>query len=265
MKKNIFITGASSGIGKSIAEYLTSKGHTVIGTSRKKNLPSSTFQLISLDVSDQNSVDLAFKYATEKLSTIDVLINCAGYGIFGALEDTSIEEAKAQFETNYFGTVRVTNCFLPHFRENKKGLIINIGSMAGLIGMPFQGHYSASKFALEGYVEALRMELRPFNVSACNIDPGDFRTDFTSNRKQSKLISHEYKDQFNRLLKTYAKDEDNGADPISIATLVSRLIKKDSVSIRYVVGKRSQTIGIFIKRLMGSNIFEKIMLKIWNV
>jgi len=265
MKKNIFITGASSGIGKSIAEYLTSKGHTVIGTSRKKNLPSNTFQLISLDVSDQNSIDLAFKYVTEKLSTIDVLINCAGYGIFGALEDTSIEEAKAQFETNYFGTVRVTNCFLPHFRENKKGLIINIGSMAGLIGMPFQGHYSASKFALEGYVEALRMELRPFNISACNIDPGDFQTDFTSNRKQSKLISPKYKDQFNRLLKTYAKDENNGADPISISILVSRLIRKDSVSIRYVVGKRSQTIGIFIKRLIGSNIFEKIMLKIWNV
>jgi short-subunit dehydrogenase len=265
MKKNIFITGASSGIGKSIAEYLTAKGHTVIGTSRKKQLADKGFELIQLDVLDQNSVDVAFQYSIEKLGTIDVLINCAGYGIYGALEDTSIEEAKEQFETNYFGTVRVTNCFLPHFRAQKKGIIINIGSMAGFIGMPFQGHYSASKFALEGYVEALRMELKPFNISACNINPGDFKTDFTSNRKVSKLISPAYKDQFNQLLKTYAKEEDNGADPISIAKLVNRLIMKDAVSVRYVVGKRSQTIGVLIKRLVSSNVFEKIMLKAWNV
>lgn len=266
MGKNIFITGASSGIGKTIAEYLAGKGHHVLGTSRKKELTNSKFELIPLDVTDQASVHAAIQLGIKKLSTIDVLINNAGYGLYGSLEDTSIKEAKDQFETNYFGVVRMVNESLPHFRANGKGLIINISSMAGLIGMPFQGHYSASKFALEGYTEALRMELKPFNIDICNINPGDFRTTFTSNRRLTHFISPEYQGKFNYFLKLYAEEENNGAGPIMIAELVSNLItRKRSISIRYIIGKKSQTSGIFMKRIVGQKWFEKVMRKMWKV
>ena len=122
---------------------------------------------------------LSLNIALNKFKVIDVLINSAGYGLFGSIEETSIEESKELFETNYFGLVQVTKQLLPHLRNNKKGLIINISSMAGLIGMPFQGHYSASKFAVEGFMEALRLELFPFGIKVCNICPADFKTAFT--------------------------------------------------------------------------------------
>ena len=266
MRKNIFITGASSGIGKTIAEYLSENGCNVIGTSRKSVSSNSKFDLIYLDVTDEASVHAAYQYAVEKLSSIDVLINNAGFGLYGALEDTSITEAKAQMETNYFGVVSMVNAFLSHFRKNKNGLIINISSMGGLIGLPFQGHYSASKFALEGYTEALRMELKPFNISVCNINPGDFNTTFTSNRKLTEALSGEYKEKFNQFLETYSKDEGNGSDPIIIAKLIHRLIRTEkNVDIRYVIGKKSQTSGLFLKRIVGERIFEKILMKIWNI
>lgn len=266
MGKNIFITGASSGIGRTIAEYLAENGHNVIGTSRKSGLKISKFELIQLDVTDEQSVHTAVQTAIEKLSTIDVLINCAGYGLYGSLEDTSIVEAKHQMETNYFGVVRMVSAFLPHFRDNKKGLIINISSMGGLIGMPFQGHYSASKFALEGYTEALRMELKPFNIAVCNINPGDFNTAFTSNRKLTQSLTPEYKEKFNQFLKIYSTEEENGSDPLLIAKLVHRLISTvKNVSVRYVIGKKSQTLGLFMKRVVGERLFEKVMMKIWKV
>jgi short-subunit dehydrogenase len=156
MNKKILITGASSGIGKVVGEYLTKKGHSVIGTSRDPDRQQVEFEMIKLDVTDDASIDNAFQILFDRFDKIDVLINNAGFGICGPIESTSIKEAKDQFETNYFGVVRVTNKLLPHFRINKSGLIINISSLGGLIGMPFQGHYSASKFALEGYTEALR-------------------------------------------------------------------------------------------------------------
>lgn len=266
MGKNILITGATSGIGKTIAEYLTEKGHNVIGTSRKCGSKISKFEFISLDVTDGQSVQSAVQSAIEKLSTIDVLINNAGYGLYGALEDTSIQEAKDQLETNYFGVVRMVNALLPHLSNNQKGLIINISSMAGLIGMPFQGHYSASKFALEGYTEALRMELKPFNIAVCNINPGDFNTTFTANRKLSQSLSPKYKEKFNQFLKIYSKEEENGSDPLLIAKLVHQLISTEkNVSVRYVIGKKSQTLGLFMKRIFGEKLFEKVMMKIWNV
>lgn len=222
--------------------------------------------MITLDVTDGESVRTAFQYAIGKLSTIDVLINNAGYGLYGSLEDTSIEEAKAQSDTNYFGVVRVVNAFLPHFRKHRNGQIINVSSIAGLVGMPFQGHYSASKFALEGYTEALRMELKPFNISVCNINPGDFNTTFTSNRKLTETLSPEYMEKFNQFLEVYSKEEENGADPIIIARLIYRLIRKGKgVSIRYVIGKKSQTLGMLMKRIVGERVFEKVMMKMWEV
>lgn len=266
MTKNILITGASSGIGKAIGEYLTDKGYKVIGTSRNPDKSYEKFELIELDVTNNESVKKACKVALDKLTRIDVLINNAGFGVYGPLEQTSIEDTKNQFETNYFGVVRMTNELLPHFKSNHNGgLIINVSSLAAFIGLPFQGHYSASKFALEGYMEALRMELKPFNIRACNINPADFKTEFTTNRKLVSNVSSEYQKKFNQFLKMYEKDENDGSNPILIAKLIDKLINQENVKVRYLIGKQSQTIGFTLKRILGSNMFEKMMNKILNV
>lgn len=265
MIKNILISGASSGIGKMVGEFLTDRGHNVIGTSRNPDPNYKKFEMIALDVTDDESVDGACKIAVKKLGRVDVLINNAGFGISGPVENTSIEEVKSQFDTNYFGVVRMTTKLLPHFKSNREGLIINISSLGGLIGMPYQTHYSASKFALEGFIEALRMELKPLNIRACNINPADFKTNFASNRKLVSEVSNEYKQKFNQFLKMYEKDERDGADPILIAKLIDKLIQQDAVRVRYVIGKQSQTMGFAMKRLLGSSLFEKMMNKMWSV
>ncbi|MBA3898727.1 MAG: SDR family oxidoreductase [Bacteroidetes bacterium] len=265
MIKNILISGASSGIGKMVGEFLTDKGHNVIGTSRNPDLKYKKFEMIALDVTDDESVNNTCKMALDKLGRVDVLINNAGFGISGPVENSSIEEVKSQFNTNYFGVVRMTTKLLPHFRSNRDGLIINISSLGGLIGLPYQGHYSASKFALEGFIESLRMELKPFNIRACNINPADFNTEFSKNRILVSEVSNEYKQKYNQFLKMYEKDERDGADPILIAKLIDKLIHQDSVRVRYVIGKHSQTMGFTLKRLLGSSLFEKMMNKIWKV
>lgn len=264
INKTILITGASSGIGKNVGEYLSKKGHKVIGTSRNPNRQSEDFEIIKLDVTDDNSVDEAFKIIFDRYEKIDVLINNAGFGICGPSESTSIKEAISQFETNYFGVVRVTNKLLPHFRNNKSGLIINMGSLGGLIGLPFQGHYSASKYALEGYTEALRLELLPYKINVCNINPADFKTSFTANRKIIANKEDAYTEKFTQFLKMYENEEENGANPIIIAQLIHKLSQKTKTKVRYIVGKKSQTIGYPIKRLIGSNLFESIMTIMWK-
>lgn len=183
----------------------------------------------------------------------------------GPVENTTIEECKSQFETNYFGVVRVITQLLPHFRKNLNGKIINISSLGGLIGMPFQAHYSASKFALEALTEALRLELIPFNVQVCNINPGDFKTSFTANRKMVSNIGQAHKEKNEQVLSMYEHDEMNGSDPVMIAKLVESLIHKKKLKVRYVVGKPSQTISIFLKRLFGESLFETVMKKIWKL
>src|SRR6185295_4263495 len=151
-QKVIIITGASSGIGKACADHLKSRDHKVYCASR-----STEDQLaagnVSLDVDDDDSVRLAVQRVLDDAGRIDVVINAAGFGIVGAVEDTSIEEAKMQFETNFFGVVRVCKAVLPVMRDQRSGLIVNISSIAGLVSLPFQSFYSASKFALEGMTE----------------------------------------------------------------------------------------------------------------
>jgi len=262
---NIVITGASSGIGKVVANYLSQLGHRVIGTSRFVEGSFENFELLKLDVTSNNSVQEFMNQLFEKISQVDVLINNAGYVISGPIESISMEEAKSQLETNYFGVVRVTQKFIPHFRMNNNGKIINICSIAGHIGMPFQAHYSASKFALEGFTEALRLELYQFNIEVCNINPGDFKTNISANRKLANHIDSVYKSEFDRIIGMYADEEDNGADPKQIAQLIASLLSKKKLKVRYTVGKTSQTMAITFKRIFGAQIFEFVMKKMWKI
>lgn len=264
--KNILITGTSSGFGKAMAEHLSAQGFQVVGTSRNPNKITSTFPTIQLDVNDEDSVKRAVTEFITLRGNIDVLVNNAGYGLSGAIEDTTIEEAKAQFETNFFGVVRMTQAVLPLMRQQQNGMIINIASIGSFIGLPFQGFYTASKFALEGFVEALRLEVRPYNIKVMNINPGDHKTSCTENRVIVKNATEVYQAQFAKTLSIYEHDEINGADPMKVALLVEKLIrKKKGHKVHYLVGDFMQVFGAYLKRFMGSRLFEKLMRDIYKL
>lgn len=167
MAQTVLVTGASSGIGQAIAQLLTARGYTVYGTSRKP-----TGSLIPLDVRSDESV----RACVDRVGAIDVLVNNAGYSLMGSAEETSVDEAKAQLETNFFGVVRMVKAVLPAMRQARAGKIITIGSLAGITAIPFGAFYTASKFALEGYTEALWHELRPFGIHVTLIEPGFIAT-----------------------------------------------------------------------------------------
>src|SRR5437868_7748992 len=191
------ITGASSGIGAACAAFLVQQGHRVYGGSRSA-VSTAGVEPITLDVSDDASVASAMETILAKDGRLDILVNNAGFGIAGAIEDTSIDEARAQFDVNFFGVLRMCRAVLPRMRQQKGGYIVNIGSIGGLIAIPFQGFYSASTFALEGFSEALRLEVRPFGIHVVLIEPGDHRTSFTQNRRSTAqpAAGSAYRDRF---------------------------------------------------------------------
>jgi NAD(P)-dependent dehydrogenase (short-subunit alcohol dehydrogenase family) len=211
-----------------------------------------------MDVTDGRSVREGIDRILERTGRLDVAVNCAGYGIAGPIESTSIDEAKKQFETNFFGALRVCQSVLPIFRQQRSGLIVNVSSLAGRIGVPFQGMYSASKFALEGLTEALRMELKPLGLHACLIEPGDFRTEFTANRQRVASDGQEaYRTRADRALSVAASDEANGAPPERIAHLLFRILRDPSPKLRYTAGDLSQRISASLKPFLPAGVFER--------
>jgi len=267
IKRVILITGASSGFGKVCAEFLSQGGYSVYGTSRKPNEQTMPYEMIAMDVNDDASVTAGVRYIMDKEGRLDVVINNAGMGIAGALEDTTVEELKFQFETNFFGAFRVCRETLPIMRAQQSGCIINIGSIGGIIGIPFQGAYSASKFALEGLTEVMRMEAKPFGVDCVLVEPGDFSTGFTDNRiktEQSQAGSP-YFDRFNAALQVMEEDERNGASPMELARLVKMIIEHPSPRSRYTVGPLMQKVGVHLKKLIPSRWFEKIIMSTYKI
>ena len=265
MKKNILITGASSGIGLVTARYLGEKGHRIIGTCRNPPEQPLGVSLLKMDVTDDLSVKKACEEAIGIFGKIDVLINNAGYGIYGSVEEMPMEKNIKQLNTNYLGTVRVTRELLPHFRHNGGGTILNVSSIGGLIGLPFQSQYSASKFALEGFTEALRFEVHPFGIRVCNINPGDFHTGFTKNRQVFQPENSVYRKAFEQFLKMYEHDENHGCNPILVAKLVEKIVCSDrETAIRHIVGKPEQTLSLLLKRVVGDRLFEKILARFWK-
>jgi NAD(P)-dependent dehydrogenase (short-subunit alcohol dehydrogenase family) len=183
--RNWFITGSSSGFGRLLAEHVCSLGDTVVATAR--NVDSlkelmlqypAQLHLVTLDVTSQRSIDEAYAAAMARVGHIDVLVNNAGYGVTGAVEEVTAEEYGPMFETNVFGLINVTKAFLPQFREQRKGNIVNLSSIGGLIGGPGWGYYNATKFAVEGLSQALAGEMKPLGVHVTIVEPGPFRTDF---------------------------------------------------------------------------------------
>jgi NADP-dependent 3-hydroxy acid dehydrogenase YdfG len=261
MSKVVFITGVSSGFGKQTSEYLAQKGFKVYGVSRKPIDHDPKVTIINLDITDQQCVRNAIDTVIQKEGRIDVLINNAGMHTGGSIEDAPYEDIKLQMETNFWGFVHTIKAVLPTMRKQGKGTIINISSIGGIMGLPFQGFYSASKFAIEGMSEALRMELKQFNIKVIVIEPGDFHTNNTTNRKNvfKSEADNAYETQFNRTLAAIEKDENGGWNPNILARKLYKIIESKNPCHRYVVASFEQKLAVCLKSILPSSWFFKII------
>lgn len=222
---------------------------------------------IPMDVCDNASVEKGIQYILEKEGHIDIVVNNAGFGLAGAFEDCTVEEVKGQFETNVFGVVRVCRSVIPLMRKQNQGTIVIVGSIAGRIAIPFQSAYSASKFALEGFAEALRMELKPFGIQVVLIEPGDFKTDFTRNRAiaEQSQTNPVYLDTFKCALGVMENDERNGPPPSEVARHLEKILQHASPALRYPVGNMSDRMAVRLKSIMPEKIFEWLIMKVYKL
>lgn len=262
MSKVVLITGGSSGIGKSIGEYLTQKGMTVFGTSRNpQNYSGSKFSIIALDVTKNDSILSCIQTVLDAEGRIDVVINNAGVGITGPIEEIPDEEIKRNFETNFFGPINVIKAVLPHMRQQNSGLIINITSIAGYMGLPYRGIYTACKGALELITETFRLEIKDFNIQMTNIAPGDFATNIAAGRFHAPVKEDSpYKEKYGSVLKAIDEDVNKGNNPIVIAKMVYKIIETRRPKIHYKVGAFIQKFSIVLKRILPDKVFEKILI-----
>jgi len=262
--KVVLITGGSSGIGKAIGIYLSQKKYIVYGTTRDLSKYShfKEFKLINLDVTKPETVTKAIKTLVANEGRLDILINNAGVGITGAVEEVADTEITKHFETNYFGAIRTLKAVLPQMRKQKQGLIINITSIAGHMGLPFRGIYSASKAALEITTEAIRMEVKDFGIQVTNLAPGDFATNIASSRYHAPLDKKSpYHEAYSKTLELMDNHVDSGSDPAEVATAVEKIIETDQPKIHYAVGAFMQKFSILLKQILPDKIFEKLLLK----
>jgi len=267
VQRVVLVTGASSGIGKCCAKHLASRGYRVFGTSRRPLESPTAFDAIQMDVDDDRSVVDGVQTAIQKAGRLDAVVNNAGWGLMGPVETTTIEEAKAQLETNFFGVLRVCRAVLPAMRQQGGGYIVNISSLAGTFGLPFSGMYSASKFALEGASESLRWETRRHGIRVVLVEPGDFRTSFPTARRltAASAADNVYREAFERIRVAQEKDELNGPSPDPIAFLVERILCTPNPRIRYSVGLLSQRIVIPCKRFLPQRLFEWLLCRVMGL
>jgi len=275
----VLITGASSGIGKACAQHLHGMGLKVYGTSRKGHSPweasaepspsdhSDSFEMLGIDVSNDDAVQGGIRYILEKEGRLDIVINNAGISIGGALEDVSMEECRGVFETNLYGIIRVCQAVIPTMRKQKAGYIINVSSLGGLIGMPFDSIYCASKHAVEGLTETLRMEIKQFGIKTVLIEPGDIDTGASSRmpRAERAQTNPVYMDILNKVYAASIENEDEGSPPETVALLVERIINTASPRLRYKVGPTFQKLMIPLKRILPHGTFERIIMKNYNM
>jgi short-subunit dehydrogenase len=268
MPKVILITGAASGIGRAIGDHLSSKGFNVYGTSRNPQNADNTisFPLLKLDLADHSSIKKAFNVVISKEGRLDVLVNNAGAGITGPIEETPNDEIKKAFQTNFFGSMDMIKTALPIMRKQGSGLIINITSVAGYMGLPYRGIYSASKAALEITTEALRMELKQFGIKLTNIAPGDFATNIAAGRYHSPVLEDSpYKEQYKDTLNMMNEHVDSGEDPIKVAHKVYQVIHRSNPRVRYTVGAFLQKMSIVLKRILPGKVYEKMIMNHYNL
>ena len=257
-QKVVLITGASSGVGQSTARLLSQSGYRVFGTSRNPEVAKAIpdVQMFALDVRSDASVSACVTALAKQAGRIDVLVNNAAYELAGALEETSLEETKAQFETNFFGVVRMVQAVLPSMRRQKEGRIINVSSLSGVSSIPFMGIYSASKFALEGYTEALRMELKPFNIHVSLTEAGFLKTPMMDKRQVSALRLKEYDAWRQRAFTAIRQQEEKSPGPELVAETLLRIISSPAPRLHYLIGGQARFVA-GVKWFLPAGTYER--------
>ena len=266
MNKVVLVTGASSGIGKATAEFLSDKGYKVYGTCRNPKQNNQSFTLLQLDLNDFKTIKLAVETIIDKEGRIDILINNAGTGITGPVEETPTDEMRKSFGTNFFGTIDVIKSVLPQMRKQKSGLIINLTSIAGYMGLPFRGVYSSSKSALERVTESIRMEVKNFGIKITNIAPGDFNTNIAANRYHTPVFKDSpYKKVYQKNLDLMNAHVNTGSDPVKIAKKIHKIINKKNPKIHYKVGSFVEEISIVLKQVLPNKLYEYMIMKYYKM
>ena len=254
--RSVLITGASAGIGWACAEDLQSAGWAVTGASRRGTAPPGCTGMV-MDVDDDESVRAGVAAVLAERGRIDALVAAAGWGLAGAAEQCPVAEAKAQLETNFWGCVRVVQQVLPGMRASGGGRIVLLSSLGGLIGIPFQAFYTASKFALEGYGEALGYEVAPFGVRVTLVEPGNISTDFTASRRPTAAAADPpYGSAFAKALAVMERDETNGPPAAVVASAVRRVLAAPHPPMRVSAGKPAERVGLVAKRLLPFRLFR---------
>jgi NAD(P)-dependent dehydrogenase (short-subunit alcohol dehydrogenase family) len=264
----VLVTGASSGFGQAIAHALRARGWRVYGTSRAPSAAAADADpLLAMDVDDDASVAGAVDRLLRDAGRLDALVNNAGFGCAGALEDTTVEEARRQFETNFFGMHRVCRAVLPHMRGRRAGRIVNMSSMGGLVAVPFQGMYCATKYAVEAYTQALRMEVRPFGIQVSMIEPGDFATGFTAGRRltAASTAGSPYAERCRAAVAKMAEDEAATRDlgPVVRATIAA--LESAQPRLRHAVASPLQRTLVGLRHLLPQRLFERLVMSHYGV
>ena len=257
--KVILITGISSGFGLEAARLLSEKGYTVYGTIRREVERIPGVNYLFADVTEAGAGERVVREVIDKEGRVDMLVCNAGMGIGGPIEFCHDEDIELQMKTNFGGMVNFSKAVLPYMRQQRSGKIVFLSSIGGLMGLPFQGFYSASKYAVEGYAEALRMEMHSSGVSVSVINPGDFSTGFTAKRKKVSEEAALAYPAYARGMAKIENDEGSGLKPAKVARVIAKIAESRSPRCRYIVSTLEQGLSVLLKTILPTRLFEKIL------
>ena len=266
MKKTVLITGASAGIGRATAIFLAEHGYNVYGAARRiekmDDLTAYGIKPIALDVTVDQSVKACVEQILRASGSIDILVNNAGFGSEGAIEDVTKQDAKYQMDVNVFGAMHLTQLVLPKMRENGYGKIINISSVGGKLALPLGGWYHASKFAIEGLSDSLRMEVKPFGVDVIVIEPGGVKSEWGDIAIENLVRvsgNSAYKDMAEGAERSFRKTERNNSEPIVIARLIKKAIETSNPQTRYAGGSMAKPL-LFLRSILSDKVFDRLIM-----
>jgi short-subunit dehydrogenase len=258
-EKIVLLTGASGGLGTAIAKTLSKNNFKIYGTGRKP-IDSPYYIPVYMDLTDEKSIKEAVEFVLQKEEKIDILINNAGIGITGSIEETEIDSVKKAFQVNLFGMMSLIQAVLPVMRKNNSGIIINISSIAGYTGLPFRGIYAATKAAVMRMTEALSSETKSMNIKVIDIAPGDFKTNIAEGRIYTELQEQSpYYSDYKRILKMIDEEVMSGLEPVVLGNKVEKILRDKSPALRYNIGVFMQKLTPFLTTCLSGRFFEKLI------
>ncbi len=258
--KVVLITGASSGIGETTAKYFHERGWTVFGLSRSGRVPEGVQALLA-DVAKPEEIQAAVQEIMNRTQRLDAVVHAAGIGGSGSLEDFPLEEVRKIMDTNWYGSVHLLQTCLPHLRQRSRAAFVAVSSIAGLMGVPFHGVYSASKFAVEALVESARMELSGTGVKVVSVCPGDTATPIIGNQHRAGVedLQPIYQENYERAERAMRESVDKGLSPERVAAIIWQAVNHKQPPVRYIVGDFIQKLAPLAKRIFGAQLFERVM------